>query len=57
MRITKLGPSAYPEGYRTDMPAFEATLSDREIAAILAYIKSQWPPDIRDRQSRQNAVR
>lgn len=54
MRVTKLGPAAYPEGYRTDMPAFGATLSDREIAAILAYIKSQWPPDIRARQSRQN---
>ena len=57
MRITQLGPAAYPEGYLTDMPAFGNTLSERDIAAILAYIKSQWPPDIRARQSRQNAAR
>jgi len=54
MRITRFGPAAYPEGYRTDMPAFGDTLSDGEIAAILAYIKSHWPPDIRARQTRQN---
>ena len=57
MRITQLGPAAYPEGYLTDMPAFGNTLSDSDIAAILAYIKSQWPPDIRARQSPQNAAR
>jgi len=53
-RVTKAGPAAYPEGYRTDMPAFDKTLSDAEIAAILAYIKSAWPPDIRRRQQRLN---
>lgn len=57
MRVTQIGPAAYPEGYLTDMPAFREILSDREIAAILAFIKSQWPPDIRARQSRLNAVR
>lgn len=54
MRTTKLGPAAYPAGYQTDMPAFEGVLSDREIAAILAYIKSEWPADIRARQDRLN---
>lgn len=54
MRVTRLGPVAYPEGYLTDMPAFRDTLSDAEIAAIIAYIKSQWPVDIRNRQSRLN---
>lgn len=57
MRITQLGPAAYPEGYRTDMPAFREVLSDRDIAAILAYIKSQWPPEIRAQQNRLNLVR
>lgn len=57
MGVTKLGPAAYPEGYLTDMPAFRDSLSDREIAAILAYIKSQWPEDIRVRQNRLNGAR
>lgn len=57
MNVTQRGPAAYPEGYMTDMPAFRSTLSDREIAAILAYIKSQWPEDIRVRQNRLNGGR
>ena len=54
--ITKhgLGPYA-PAGYQSDMPAFEGTLSDDQIAAVLAYIKSKWPADIRERQARINA--
>ena len=32
-----------PEGYESDMPAFKDTLSDEEIVAVLAYIKSSWP--------------
>lgn len=56
-RITKLGPAAYPPGYETDMPAFGAQLGDADIAAILAYIKSTWPPEIRARHDRLNAVR
>jgi mono/diheme cytochrome c family protein len=54
--ITKdgLGPYA-PAGYESDMPAFADVLSDAEIAAVLAYIKSTWPPDIRERQERINA--
>lgn len=53
--ITKHGMSDYaPPGYQSDMLAFDGILSDEEIAAVLAYIKSQWPPDIRDRQERIN---
>jgi mono/diheme cytochrome c family protein len=51
-RITKLGPAAYPDGHPTDMPAFGGSLSDDEIAAILAFIKSKWPADIQSRQER-----
>lgn len=51
-RITKLGAAAEaPAGYRTNMPGFSATLSDEEIWAILAYIKSTWPEHIRQRQA------
>lgn len=32
-----------PEGYMSDMPAYEGTLSDEDITAVLAYIKSHWP--------------
>jgi len=46
-----LVPGKYaPPGYQSDMPAFAATLSDAEIWAVLAYIKSRWPREIRQRQ-------
>ena len=41
--ITKSGMSAVVPGYETDMPAFEGVLSDSEIAAVLAFIRSTWP--------------
>lgn len=41
--ITKLGVGAVVAGYESDMPAFEGILSDDEIAAVLAFIKSTWP--------------
>lgn len=51
--ITKHGliPGKYaPPGYRSDMPAFGGTLSDEEIWAVLAYIKSSWPQEFRKAQ-------
>jgi mono/diheme cytochrome c family protein len=53
--ITKhgLGPFA-PPGYDSDMPAYDGVLRDDEIAAVLAYIKSRWPPEIQARQQRIN---
>jgi mono/diheme cytochrome c family protein len=53
--ITKhgLGPYA-PAGYESDMPAFADVLSDDQIAAALAYIKSRWPAEIRARQAQVN---
>ena len=48
--ITKKGPAAYPDGYQTDMPAFGERLSDEQIAAVLAFIKSTWPTEILQRQ-------
>lgn len=37
-----------PEGYESDMPAYAGILSDTEIVAVLAYIKSTWPADVRE---------
>lgn len=50
--ITKFGlaPIAGAD-YATDMPAFEGTLTDAEIMAALAYIKSRWPEKIRVHQA------
>lgn len=39
-----------PEGYVSDMPAYSATLSDQDIRAVLAYIKSSWPQHALARQ-------
>lgn len=48
--LTKKGLSGIVPGYQSDMPAFEGVLTDEQIAAVLAFIKSTWPPDIRARQ-------
>jgi mono/diheme cytochrome c family protein len=60
-RITKHGPAAIVgEGYESDMPGFAGVLSDAEIRAALAFIKSTWPDRERafqDRQSRAETRR
>ena len=44
--IVQKGPeSSSLPGYIYRMPAFGETLSDDEIWAVLAYIKSTWPPE------------
>lgn len=46
-RITKLGTAAVVgNGYESDMIGFGDVLSDAEIAAVLAYIKSTWPDEV-----------
>jgi len=47
-RITKEGVSAIVPGYKSDMPAFGSVLTDQQIWAVLAYIKSRWPRRILD---------
>ncbi|MDP6823111.1 MAG: cytochrome c [Dehalococcoidia bacterium] len=37
------------------MPPFRGKLSDGEVYAVLAYIKSGWPDDIRSRQNEMSA--
>lgn len=47
----ELGGQAFmPQGVKSGMPAYGDILSDREIQASLAYIKSRWPSKIRRRQ-------
>lgn len=46
--ITKEGPAALASpGYESDMPGFADKLSDEEIRAVFAFIKSTWPEPIR----------
>ncbi|KJS39499.1 MAG: hypothetical protein VR70_07850 [Rhodospirillaceae bacterium BRH_c57] len=40
-----------PTTYETDMPVFRSVLTDDEIQAVLSYIKSMWPDDVRQRQA------
>lgn len=53
--ITRLGVGAAVPGYESDMPAYEGLLSDDEIAAILAFIKSTWPEREREFQAEVTA--
>jgi len=47
-RLTKYGPAKLMGGqYRSAMPAFESVISDADILAVLSYIKSTWPDQIR----------
>ena len=49
--MTKYGVQEFgPPGYQSNMAPFEDILSDREMWAALAFIKSTWPPKIRSRQ-------
>jgi mono/diheme cytochrome c family protein len=52
--MTKNGTAAMMPGYETDMPAYNDILSDSDIWAVLSFIESTWPADIRERQQRMN---
>ena len=55
--ITKFGlvPGKYaPPGYESDMPGFGGALADEEILAVIDYIKSTWPDEIRRAQGEAN---
>lgn len=50
--IIKLGVAAFAEpDYKTNMKGFRDVLSDDEIRAVLDYIKSRWPDEIRAQQA------
>jgi mono/diheme cytochrome c family protein len=56
-RITKFGVGAAinDRGYKSSMPAFAGVLSDEEIIAVLSWIKSRWPPEVRAHNDEINA--
>ena len=50
--VTKFGGAKNaPPGFVSRMPAFGEKLKDREIWAVLSYIKSAWPDHVRQRQA------
>ena len=55
--------AAHLKDYDTAMPAYEGTLSDAEIGAVLSWIKSRWPAPVRrqqdevDREARRQRAR
>ena len=55
-RIVREGTAAIVGGgYESDMPGFADLLSDAEIRAVLAYIKSTWPERERSYQAETSA--
>lgn len=54
--ITKLGvvKAANLKNYESAMPAYEDVLSDKEIIAVLSYIKSTWSEETRARHDEMN---
>jgi mono/diheme cytochrome c family protein len=50
--VTKFGIGKHaPPGYESDMPAFGKTMSDADIVATLAYIKSRWSPAVHEKRA------
>lgn len=55
--MTKYGMERFaPPGWVSDMPAFEGILSDDDIWAVLAYIKSHWSEQALEFQRRREAA-
>ena len=52
--IVKQGVGAIVPGYESDMPGFQGVLSDAEIHAVLAFIKSTWPDREREYQAERS---
>lgn len=53
-KAVKNGPGALRPGvanYKTKMPGFDGTLSDREIWSVISFMKSRWPARARLRQA------
>ncbi len=53
--IIRDGMAALVPGYQSDMPAFGGVLTDGEIAAVLAFIKSTWEREARAYQAERTA--
>ncbi|KIC21176.1 c-type cytochrome [Leisingera sp. ANG-Vp] len=56
LAITKYGVAPLAgDGYRSRMGGYEGVLSEEEMLAVLAYIKSSWPPEVIIRHNQINA--
>ena len=57
-RITKLGvtKAASLPSYDSAMPAYEGVLNDDEIIAVLSWIKSCWPAEVRAKHDEMNRM-
>lgn len=50
--VTKYGIAKHaPAGYQSDMPGFADRMSDAEIVATLAFIKSRWTAEVHGKRS------
>ena len=54
--MTRNGTAGMIPGYEADMPAYKEILSDADIWAVLSFIASTWPADIRQRQQNLNRI-
>jgi mono/diheme cytochrome c family protein len=55
LRIVRDGPAFCATlGVESDMPAFGMLLSEGDMAAVIAYIKSTWPAELQTRQARMS---
>ena len=57
IRITRDGVAAVAgdPNYRTAMPVYRGLMSDEDIVAVLSWIKSRWPSDVRAKHDQINA--
>ncbi len=57
IRITRDGVAAVAgdPNYRTAMPIYRGLMSDEDIVAVLSWIKSRWPEDVRAKHDQINA--
>ncbi|QYX55302.1 cytochrome c [Roseovarius sp. SCSIO 43702] len=57
--ITKHGVGAMigDPDYASDMPVYAGVLSDEEIVAVLSFIRSTWPAEIREMHEQRDANR
>lgn len=55
--LTKFGLAKYlnQPNFNTSMPVYDGVLTDEEIKAVLSFIKSSWPVEIRKRHDKLNA--
>lgn len=51
VQLTLKGLTGIMPGYESDMPAFEGVLTQDEVSAVIAYIASTWPAEIRRRRA------